>query len=175
VGSAAVATALVVALMAGANADESPNINAKPAASLRQEDQTWIQTDPLSFKQGISGANTVYQQISGVPELKIPSSGAWEVAYQARVYVYSADRSGQSITTAVFKNGELIPGSEAMASFTAEASGTTHTIGQTFMHTFAEGDLVTLHAYRIGTISPTVASDRHGRTMVMAHLVDSES
>ncbi|MBC6463109.1 hypothetical protein [Actinomadura sp. HBU206391] len=41
------------------------------------------------------------------------------------------------VTTALFKNVRLIPGSEALTGINSSNEGTQGTIGQTFTHTFA--------------------------------------
>lgn len=124
---------------------------------------TWVQTGPLAFNRPLTGADRVYEQVSEVPELTIRNPGFWEVSYHARTYVTAAG----GVTTAVFKNGNLIPGSEALRASTEGQD----TIGQTFMHTFVAGDVVSLHAYRFGGGSFSILSNTDGRTAVMAHWV----
>ncbi|WP_030459439.1 hypothetical protein [Kitasatospora sp. NRRL B-11411] len=93
------------------------------------------------------------------------------VFYNARPYL-SLPGSGQlSTTTAVFKNGTLIPGSEAITEIRDFDQSGQDTAGQTFMHTFSSGDTLTLHAYRIGQSGTAkIFSNPDGRTHIMARL-----
>ncbi|GGT11162.1 hypothetical protein ACFFV7_35755 [Nonomuraea spiralis] len=134
---------------------------------------TWLQTDPLNFSHTINGADRVYERISEVPELKIPFPGVWEVSYNARpMLAVTSSANALFVHTAIFKNGAVIPGSEAVTGIQSPAHGSQNTAGQTFLHTFAAGDVVTLHGFRIGQAgTAAVASNSDGRTGVMAHWV----
>lgn len=177
--NAAVGSALLTALMAApANAGGTPNVSGKPRASTaivpsRSGGQEWVQTGPLTFSHNLTGANNVYERVSEVPALTIPFPGVWEVSYHARTATYPIANTALWVTTALFKNGGLIPGSEALSGInTSNVPGTQNTIGQAFTHTFAVGDAVTLHAFRIGqTGTAAVYSNSDGRTAVTAHWV----
>lgn len=177
--NAAVGSALLTALMAApAYAGGTPNVSGKARASTatlasRSGGQEWVQTDPLTFYHALAGANNVYEKVSEVPALTIPFPGVWEVSYHARTATYPTANTGLWVTTALFKNGGLIPGSEALSGLdTSNVPGTQNTIGQTVTHTFAVGDAVTLHAFRIGqTGTAAVYSNAAGRTVVTAHWV----
>lgn len=76
------------------------------------------------------------------------------------------------VTTALFKNEQLLPGTEALSGINDTAAVVQDTIGQSFLHTFASGDVLTLHAYRIGQGgSAAIISNGDGRTTVTAHWV----
>jgi hypothetical protein len=177
--SAAVGTVLSTTLMAApAYAEEMPNRDDRARASTatvtsKQGGSTWVQTDPLHFSHDLTGADRAYEQVSEVPALRIPFPGVWEVSYSARTYISApTNASSPYVHTALFKNSALIAGSEAltgMVNISSEASQ--HTTGQTFLHTFAAGDVVTLHAFRLGQGTASVISNSDGRTGVMAHWV----
>ncbi|MBB3724615.1 hypothetical protein [Nonomuraea dietziae] len=68
----------------------------------------------------------------------------------------------------------LIAGSEAISGIKASDVVFQNTIGQSVLHTFAVGDTLQLHAYRIGQNgSASVLSTGDGRTMVAAHWVNA--
>ncbi|MFI6927785.1 hypothetical protein ACIBIZ_48195 [Nonomuraea spiralis] len=137
----------------------------------------WIQTGPLAFDHSLRGADRVREKVSEVPDLQIPFPGVWEVSYHALHAVAVPANAAPPylyIQTALLKNGVLIPGSEAYSG-TAGANATIRTTaGQTFLQTFDAGDVVTLHAYRIGQGDAAVESSGDGgRTGVMAHWVSA--
>lgn len=173
--SAAVGGALLTALMAApAYAGETPNADGKARASTATVAAPsgggweWVQTGPLAFNHTLAGADRAFEQVSEVPALTIPFPGVWEVSYNARAYT----QKGLCVTPALFNNGNLIPGSEALICVDSTNAGTQDTIGQTFTHTFAAGDVVTLHAYRLGRGgSASILSNGDGRTRVTAHWV----
>ncbi|MEV0702881.1 hypothetical protein AB0I53_33870 [Saccharopolyspora sp. NPDC050389] len=117
----------------------------------------------MTCADDVFGKRSVYEQVSEVPGLTIHHPGFWEVPYHARTGLTAAG----GVTTTVFKNGNLIDGSEAIRA-SAEGQGT---IGQRFMHTFVRGDIVTLHVYRFGGGGIYILSNTDGRTAVMAHWV----
>ncbi len=141
----------------------------------------WIQTGPLSFNFEVKGRDGQYQEVSDVPALTIPSTaGVWEISYRARSRIQAPGRQSMSVTTALFANGAAgpIPGSEALNSSPIAAGHEEHdvsfqtTVGQTFMHAFDGGEVLTLHAYCIGQNGRgDIVSDDHGRTGIMAHWV----
>ncbi|GLW22857.1 hypothetical protein DI270_018925 [Microbispora triticiradicis] len=155
-----------------------PNVSGKARASAatvpsRSGGQEWVQTGPLTFSHTLTGANNVYEKVSEVPALTIPFPGVWEISYHARTATYPTANTALWVTTALFKNGGLIPGSEALSGLlTSNVPGTQNTIGQTVTDTFAAGDAVTLHAFRIGQAgTAAVYSNSDGRTTVTAHWV----
>lgn len=176
--NAAVGSALLTALMAApAYAGGTPNVSGEARASTatvtsQSGGWQWIQTDPLTFSHNLTGADHAYEKVSEVPALRIPFPGVWEVSYHARTSIYVPANKTMWVTTALFKNGGLIPGSEALTGTASSNGGSQDTIGQTFTHTFAAGDVVTLHAYRIGQDpSAAIISNHDGRTAVTAHWV----
>ncbi|MEU4469412.1 hypothetical protein AB0G20_37940 [Streptomyces sp. NPDC024017] len=133
-------------------------------ANYRQG-STWLQTIPVEFNRTLSGAERADERISEVEELKILHPGVWEISYNARSYTGG---SGVLVRTALFKNGQLIPGTEALTGGNAIMQTTA---GQTILEKFDVNDVIMLHAYRIGTGSASVLSNGDGRTGVMAHWV----
>ncbi|KND39701.1 hypothetical protein [Streptomyces stelliscabiei] len=126
---------------------------------------TWLQTVPVDFNHPLSGADRADERISEVEELKILHPGVWEISYHARSYTGGA---GELVRTALFKNGQLIPGTEALTGGNAVMQTTA---GQTILEKFDVNDVITLHAYRIGGGNTAVLSNGDGRTGVMAHWV----
>ncbi|WP_030456617.1 hypothetical protein [Herbidospora cretacea] len=133
----------------------------------------WVQTNPLSFNHALTGPNNVYEEITEVPPITIPAfPGVWSVSYHARPSVKVDTTASLWVTTALFKNGKLIPGSEAMCGFKDSDVWAQDTIGQTFLHDFAIGDVLTLRAYRLGQDgSAAIFSNDAGRTTIAAHWV----
>lgn len=84
------------------------------------------------------------------------------------------------VVVGMYKNGALVPGTEAMVIYHSEAAGDQGkqiqaTGSRQFMHTFAAGDTVGLGAYRLGTSgSAAVVSNGDGRTYISAHWVAPE-
>jgi hypothetical protein len=177
---AAVGSVLLTALMAApAYADATPNgygtaRTATPAAASQQGGHRWVQTDSVTFNRALTGADNVYELVSDVPALTIPFPGVWEVSYSARTSIsVPATYSAEYVHTALFNNGALIPGSEAVTGIYGSNQAAQNTTGQTFLYTFQAGDVVTLHTYRIGQAgAASILSNSDGRTRVMAHWVD---
>lgn len=136
-------------------------------ASYRQG-STWLQTSPVDFNHDLTGADRIDERISEVPELKIPFPGVWEISYHARSYTGGSTGSDQLVRTALFKNGNLIPGTEAL---TGGRTVMQTTAGQTILEKFDVNDVITLHAFRFGQNPASVISNGDGRTGVMAHWV----
>jgi hypothetical protein len=171
---AAIGSVLLTALVAApAYADATPNVDGKARTSTttvatQQGGPRWVQTDPVAFSHDLTGADRAYEQVSEVGALTIPFPGVWEVSYTARTYIgLPTSTSSQYVHTALFNNGALIPGSEALTGIYGSGAAGQYTAGQTFMHTFAAGDVVTLYAYRIGQNSAHILSNGDGRTGVM--------
>ncbi|TVT57824.1 hypothetical protein FNH05_06940 [Amycolatopsis rhizosphaerae] len=134
----------------------------------------WVQTDPVDFSHSITSADRAYEQISELPALTIPNPGVWQVSYSARTNIGNpASVSGAFLHTALFNNGALIPGSEALTGKTYNPGESSQdTIGQTFLYTFKAGDVVRLYGYRIGQPGfAAVLSNGDGRTGITAHWV----
>ncbi|MCX4904487.1 hypothetical protein [Streptomyces sp. NBC_00878] len=129
---------------------------------------TWLQTSPVDFSHDITGADRADELISEVEELKIPFPGVWEISYQARSYTGGTTAAVEFVRTALFKNSQLIPGTEAL---TGGHTVMQTTAGQTILEKFDVNDVITLHAYRIGANPAHVLSNSDGRTGVMAHWV----
>ncbi|SHI59558.1 hypothetical protein [Streptomyces sp. 3214.6] len=136
-------------------------------ASYRQG-STWLQTSPVDFSHSLTGADRTDERISEIPELTIPFPGVWEISYHARSYTGGTAAASLLVRTALFKNGQVIPGTEALTGGKWEGQTTP---GQTILEKFDVNDVITLHAYRIGTGSAQVISNGDGRTGVMAHWV----
>ncbi|WP_327729814.1 hypothetical protein OG250_29865 [Streptomyces sp. NBC_00487] len=136
-------------------------------ANYRQG-STWLQTSPVDFENKLTDGDRVDKRISEVPELKIPHPGVWEISYHARSYTGGTAAASELVRTALFKNGQLIPGTEAI---TGGHTIMQTTAGQTILEKFDVNDVITLHAYRIGTNPVSVISNGDGRTGVMAHWV----
>jgi hypothetical protein len=126
-------------------------------ANYRQG-STWLQTSPVDSNHPLSGADRADERISEVEELKILHPGMWEISYNARSYTGGA---GELVRTALFKNGRLIPGTEALTGGNAVMQTTA---GQTILEKFDVNDVITLHAYRIGGGQTAVLSNGDGRT-----------
>ncbi|MEU6036111.1 hypothetical protein ABZ801_11950 [Actinomadura sp. NPDC047616] len=147
-------------------------MQAATTGTSQQGGSTWLQTDPLTFRHDLTGADRDYEPVSDVPELTIPFPGVWEISYLARPAISVSTNAALWVTTALFKNNALIPGSEAITGLQASDEVIQNTTGQTFLHKFDAGDRVTLHAYRIGqTGTANILSNADGRTGVMAHWV----
>ena len=178
---AALGSVLLAALVgapAYADATSVSSGNDRTAAvAPRSGGPLWVQTDPVAFDRSLTGADRAYVQVSEVPALTIPFPGVWEVSYSARVYLNpGATTTWEYVNTALSKNGAVIPGSEALTGIYGSNVASFHTAGQTFMATFAAGDVVTLQAFRVGqTGSAAIQSNADGRTGVMAHWVTAGS
>jgi hypothetical protein len=143
------------------------------APAVAAQGPRWVQTNPVDFYHNLTGADRADEQVSEVPALTIPFPGVWEVSYSTRTNIgLPANTSSLYVHTALFDNGALIPGSEALTGIYGSNQASQDTIGQTFMSTFRAGDVVTLHTYRIGQGTAAVLSNGDGRTDVMAHWVD---
>ncbi|MFI0827289.1 hypothetical protein ACH4Q7_22855 [Streptomyces roseolus] len=146
---------------------------AGTTAGLDRVDASWAQNGTLAFAHPLDGADRVFEQVTAVPALTIPRAGVWEVDYNARgvVQVPVGATGAEYVTAAIYKNGALIVGSEAMLAGT-NGGGTVSqaTGGISFLHPFAAGDVVTLWAYRIGpTGTASVVSNPDGRTRISCH------
>ncbi|MFI9275226.1 hypothetical protein ACIGXM_31615 [Kitasatospora sp. NPDC052896] len=137
--------------------------------------QLWVQTGPLGFNS--RALTTTYALVPEVPALKIPFPGVWAVSYHARASFQWNERGSLWVTTALYKNNEIMRGSEAVSGMQfPEWQGTVPpagqlTAGQTFLQSFDTGDVVTLHAHLNGVGFATIVSQDDGRTGVMAHWV----
>ncbi|MEV0228723.1 hypothetical protein [Nonomuraea sp. NPDC050786] len=133
----------------------------------------WAQTSLLSFNHALTGQDRAYEQITDVPPLTIPTvGGLWSVSYHVRPSISVPTTAQLWVTTALFKNGQLLAGTEALSGIENSDAVVQDTIGQTFLHTFAVGDVLTLHAYRIGQAgSAAIISNGDGRTTIAAHWV----
>ncbi|WP_328475527.1 hypothetical protein OHS71_00130 [Streptomyces sp. NBC_00377] len=128
---------------------------------------TWLQTSPVDFTHNLTGDRTD-QLISEVEKLTIPHPGVWEISYHARSYTGGSASASALVRTALFKGTQLIAGTEAI---TGGNTVMQTTAGQTILEKFDVNDVITLHAYRIGTTDAAVLSNGDGRTGVMAHWV----
>lgn len=133
-----------------------------------RQGSTWLQTSPVDCNHALSGAAYADERISEIPDLTIPHPGVWEISYHARPWVGGNASTDALVRTALYKNGQVIPGTEAVAGGKWEGQTT---IGQTILEKFDVNDVITLHAYRIGTGSASVLSNHDGRTGIMAHWV----
>ncbi len=136
-----------------------------------RQGSTWVQTGSVDFSHSLTGADHADELISEVPQLQIPFPGLWEIAYHARSYIGLTSSASLYVRTALFKNGVLIPNTEALTGIQGANQAIQSTPGQTVLETFVAGDVVTLHAYRIGTGTASIISNPDGRTGVMAHWV----
>ncbi|MEU8787736.1 hypothetical protein [Streptomyces sp. NPDC048637] len=136
-------------------------------ANYRQG-STWLQTSPVDCNHALTGADHADEQITDIPELTIPFPGMWEISYHARSFTGGTAAAYLYVRTALFKNGQLIPGTEALTGGKWEGQTTP---GQTILEKFDVNDVITLHAYRIGTGTASILSNGDGRTGVMAHWV----
>lgn len=141
-------------------------------------DAAWAQArwNQPNATHPLTGADRAYEQITEVPAITIPRDGVWNVSYSARTVATKpgGGGGGPHVTTALFANGALMPLTEAIGGLsTASADGQTGVqgqAGQTFVHRFDAGDVVTLHAYRLGQNgTASVASTSDGRTWVTMH------
>ncbi|MEU2264930.1 hypothetical protein ABZ568_00450 [Streptomyces olindensis] len=122
------------------------------AAGLNRVDGAWVQTGTLTFNRPLDGADRAWEVVTEVPAVTITRAGVWEVNVQARgvaALPAAAAGAGSGVTIGVYKNGALIPGTEAMAVFQSEAEGdqgdqVQASASRQFMHTFAAGDTVQL-------------------------------
>lgn len=154
------------------------------AATLNRVDGAWAQTDTLDFVHTITAPVRTWEVLTELPPLTIPRAGVWEVNYQMRgVAALPASASaatGTGVTGGTYKNGVLVPGTEAMVVYLSEAagnqSGNVQACGsRQFMHTFAAGDTLQLAAWRPGTDgTAAVVSNPDGRTYISAHWVGPE-
>ncbi|MDP4501063.1 hypothetical protein [Nonomuraea turcica] len=155
-----------------------PADGACPAVWQVAADGSWAQNATLTFTHVLDGADRVYEQVTEVPAITIPRAGVWEVDYNARASVAmpAATAGSEYVTTALYKNGAAIVGSEALIIGTTGAgSANQATGGLSFLHSFAAGDLVTLWAYRIGQAGAgAVHSNVDGRTRISMHWIGPE-
>ncbi|MEV5480490.1 MULTISPECIES: hypothetical protein [Streptomyces] len=144
-------------------------------AAAPQQGGSWVQTGPLAFSHSLTGADGAWEQISEAPTLTIPYAGVWEIAYHAHgSFSLPSNGAVVLIRTALYKNGVIIDGSEAVSGIQSAAGfGFQNTFGQTLLHTFAAQDQVALYAHRQGPAAAVaaVSSGGDGRTGVMAHWV----
>ncbi|WP_413808119.1 hypothetical protein [Streptomyces sp. OE57] len=165
-----------VQLQAGPGITVTPPADgACPAVWQLAADGSWAQNSTLTFTHALDGADRVYEQVTEIPDLTIPRAGVWEVDYNARgaVAMPAATAGAEYVTTALYKNGAAIVGSEALIIGTAGAgSANNATGGLSFLHFFAAGDVVTLWAYRIGQAgTASVISNADGRTRISMHWI----
>jgi hypothetical protein len=152
---------------------------AGTSAGLWGVDGAWAQNGTLTFSRALAGADRVWEVIGEAPALTIPRAGIWEVSYQARgVALLPANAAqGLGVTVGLFKDGALLPGSEAMAAFisiaaAAPAFQVQATGARQFVHSFTAGQTIQLAAYRIGPVgNASVVSNGDGRTFVSAHWI----
>lgn len=147
-------------------------------------DAAWVQTGTLDFLHSLTGATRAWEVVTEVPTLTIPRAGVWEVNYQVRGVALLPAPGVANIDTGVvagmYKNGALVPGTEAMVIYQSELAldqgEQIQAMGsRQFMHTFAAGDTVRLGAFRLGTSgSAAVVSNTDGRTSITAHWVAPE-
>ncbi|WP_131739479.1 hypothetical protein [Actinomadura roseirufa] len=143
------------------------------SASPQTAGSTWIQTDPLTFGHALAGGDRVFEKISDVPDITIPFPGVWEVAYNARPIIEPSTAAPVYVITALYKNGVRIAGSEAVTGIAGPNQVFQATAGQTILHKFAAGDVLTLHAARLEQRGKaTLASNDDGRTGIALHWVD---
>lgn len=151
----------------------APAEEACPAVWQVGVDASWAQTLSATFNHILDGADRAWEPITAVPTMTIPRAGVWEVSYQARGAAgMPANVPGSEYVVAgLFKNGAFMPGSEAMVvGVVGQSNGVQGTGGQGFLHSFAAGDTVRLHAYRIGQSgSASLMSNGDGRTRIWAH------
>jgi hypothetical protein len=165
-----------VQLQAGLGITVTPPADgACPAVWQVAADGSWAQNSTLTFSHALDGADRVYEQVTAVPALMIPRAGVWEVDYNARATVAlpASTAGSEFVTTALYKNGSAIVGSEALIIGTTGAGCANQaTGGLSFLHSFAAGDVVTLWAYRIGQAgSASVVSNTDGRTRISMHWI----
>jgi hypothetical protein len=177
---AAIGSVLLTGLVAApAYADATPDVSGEARASTaavapRSGGSQWVQTDPVTFIHRLFGADRAFEQIHEVPAITIPFAGVWEVSYSARTSLaFPASSSALRVTTALFVNGTLLSGSEAVTGKYFEPNEASQdTIGQTVLATFNAGDVVRLHGYRIGQLGfADIRSNPDGRTGIAAHWV----
>ncbi|MEU5497978.1 hypothetical protein [Streptomyces griseofuscus] len=147
-------------------------------------DAAWVQNGTLNFLHTLTGALRAWETVPEVPLLTIPRAGVWEVNFQVRgvasLPAPGAAATDTGVVVGMYKNGALVPGTEAMVIYHSEAAGDQGkqiqaTGSRQFMHTFAAGDTVGLGAYRLGTSgSAAVVSNGDGRTYISAHWVAPE-
>ena len=151
------------------------------AASLNRVDGAWAESTTLDFLHMLTGATRAWEVVPEVPLLTIPRAGVWEVNYQVRGVALLPAPGAAGIDTGVvagmYKNGALVPGTEAMVIYQSEAAGDQGkqiqaTGSRQFMHLFAAGDTVGLGAFRLGTSgSAALVSNGDGRTCISARWV----
>ncbi|WP_327345986.1 hypothetical protein [Streptomyces europaeiscabiei] len=143
-------------------------------------DAAWVETGSLDFLRSLTGAIRAWEVVTEVPTLTIPRAGVWEVNYQVRgVALLPAPGAATDtgVVAGMYKNGAVVPGTEAMVIYHSELAGDQGkqiqaTGSRQFMHTFAAGDTVRLGAYRLGTSgTAAVVSNGDGRTHITAHWV----
>jgi hypothetical protein len=153
------------------------------ASSLNRVDGAWAQTAALAFTHPLDGADRVWEVVTALPAVTIPRAGVWEVNVQARgvaALPAAATAAGSGVTIGIYKNGALVPGTEALCVFQSEAAGdqgdqVQATASRQFMHSFAAGDTVQLGAYRLSTTgTASIVSNGDGRTYITAHWVAPE-
>ncbi|MER6557886.1 hypothetical protein ABT300_08985 [Streptomyces sp. NPDC001027] len=169
---------------AGDHVAEGGRLMTGTAASLNRVDGAWVQSGTLDFLRSLTGANRAWEVVTEVPALTIPRAGVWEVAYQVRgvslLPAPGAANTDTGVTAGMYKNGALVPGTEAIVIYHNEAAGDQGkqiqaTGSRQFIHTFAAGDAVQLGAYRLGTSgTAAVVSNGDGRTSITAHWVAPE-
>ncbi|WP_405961291.1 hypothetical protein OG235_37155 [Streptomyces sp. NBC_00024] len=154
------------------------------AASLNRVDGAWAQTPTLDFLRSLTGASRAWEVVTEMTTLTIPRAGVWEVNYQVRgvsqLPAPGAANTDVGVLSGLFKNGVLVPGTEAIVIYQNEAAGDQGkqiqaTASRQFMHLFAAGDTVQLGACRLGVSgTAAVVSNGDGRTSITAHWVAPE-
>lgn len=125
----------------------------------------------------LSAAIGTWEQVATVPTITIAEAGVYDVDYSARAAVIVLAASTGVLTVGLYKNGALIPGTEACLvnaqnDANTQAQNIQANVGMPFVHRFAAGDTVELWAKATGTPSQAVvASDANGRTRVDMHRI----
>jgi hypothetical protein len=147
-------------------------------------DGAWAQTPPIDFLHSLTGASRAWEVVTELPALTIPRAGVWEITYQVRGVAQLPAPGLANIDTGVvaslYRNGALVPGTEALVIYHNEASldqgkQIQASACRQGMHQFAAGDTVRLAACRLATSGiASVVSNSDGRTSITAHWVAPE-
>ncbi|MFF5968273.1 hypothetical protein ACFY64_32025 [Streptomyces collinus] len=144
-------------------------------------DGSWMQSAVGTWAHALNSADRVWEVVTEQPAITVPRAGIWVVSFQARgvaaLPANMASNQGLGVIAGLYKDGALIPGSEAMAAFVAtganapiaqmQATGT-----RQFVHPFTAGQTVQLAAYRVGQVGvASVVSNGDGRSYVTAHWI----
>lgn len=162
---------------------DQTDFKVDPSNGRLQIKPTYYQTPAVGFTHVLSGAQDVYEQVTELTGLTIPTAGIYEIGWTG---VGNATITGAGPGTivavaaacAVYQNGVLIPNTETRMILNSQGSPTTdqpalqlHASGSgTRVIQCAAGDVLTMWAKRVADAGTTtqILSNNAGRTRIAA-------